>query len=346
MNTKNQHIIPVVYLKYFSPNPNEKRGKRKILSVNLNKPIYKIEQKRLEKVAAKKHFYSIKKNKQQKRQQQYDYFVEENLSLYENDWGKVVDKIVYLINGMTLFGEVQTFQNLELYTELKKSISIFFWRAEARRIEIERFFEHKTESIDKNGLEELVSIHHLREMGLMAGRTFLSLCRKKVSIFFSKTPIFVTSDNPVIVMNNNPDSRSDILNPKSIIYCAVTPEIAVIISPNNKYKPYSIDNLEKIINVSNAGNIENVISNVSKPCDTIELRLADCSQKSIQNRLVTIETNDWLFSNNHNSLKECLHIMPERAKERPKITNYASIFVRSRVNFFNECLKATTQKGD
>ena len=342
MVVKNQHIIPAIYLKHFSLNPQENRRKRKILSIDINNTPYKIEEKKIDKVAVKKHFYSISRNEQhlKGKQKQYDYFVENHLaSEFENEWDNVVEEIARLANTINPFNKVQTINCLELSARLKKLISSFFWRAEARRIEIECFLKLNNQNADGSELKEAVRIHHLREMGLMAGRTFLSLTRKKIFILVSKKPVFIASDNPVIVMDNDPYTRSDILNPKSIIYCAITPKIAVVIYPDYRYQSYSINDLEKIINLNNTGDTEDIVSKLNNVCNTIELKFADYLHGEFQKRLVAIEANDWLFSNNHDLLKECLGLMPERAKERPKITNSASIFVPSRVNFFNECLK-------
>ncbi|MBW4534798.1 MAG: DUF4238 domain-containing protein [Pleurocapsa minor HA4230-MV1] len=341
MVTKKQHIIPVVYLKYFSCNPNEERRERKILSINLNSPTYNIEQKKLERVAIKRHFYSIKDDEQPK----YNDFVEKNNEQFENNWNRIVEEITNLVDKKCLFYKVQTFQNSELSIELKRSIANFFWRVEARRVEIECFFKFNCINTSKDELESAVKIHHLREMGLMAGRTFLSLCGKKISVFFSKTPIFIASDNPVIAMDGDPHTRSDILNPKSMICCAISPKILVVIAPDYRYKFLYINDLERMLKVDNTENlnIDDIISNKNTFCNTIELRFVDSLQyKENHNSLILIEAKDWLFSNNHNLLKESLYLFPQRSKERPKITNAASIFVPSRIRFFNECLRANS----
>ncbi|PHV64406.1 DUF4238 domain-containing protein [Cyanobacterium aponinum] len=348
MPIKNQHIVPAVYLKYFSCNSQEKREKRTIFSINLTKYPYKIELKKIDRLT-KKHFYSFRRNDQQK----YDDTIEVTNHKYEDEWSKIVEEIKNLVaqNQNNLFYQFGSFENSELSFKLKQSIANFFWRVEARRIEIKCFFRFQLnlekKNIDEKELEIITQAHHLREMGLMTGRTFLSFCEKKIFIVFSSIPIFIASDNPIIAMDGDQHTRTDILNPKAIIFSAITPNIAVLITPHKRYKHNysSINDIEKMLKVNNKKNInsninEEMIFNKINFCNEIELKSADYNYKSVHMNPMLIEAKDWLFSNNQNLLKDCLQLMPLRAKYRFKITTHPNIFVRSRVNFLNECIKA------
>ncbi|MBF2057538.1 MAG: DUF4238 domain-containing protein [Cyanobacterium sp. T60_A2020_053] len=347
MTIKNHHIVPGVYLRYFSCNSQEKREKRTIFSINLTKCPYKIEPKKIDKLT-KKHFYSFRKNDQQK----YDDTIEVSNQKYENEWTVIVEEIKNLVaqNQNNLFYNFRTFENNELSFKLKQSIANFFWRVEARRMEIDCFFRFQLslekKSIDEKELKIMTKAHHLREMGLMVGRTFLSFCEKKIFIVFSPIPIFIASDNPIIAMDGDQHTRTNILNPKSIIFSAITPKIAVLITPCKRYKHNysSINDIEKMLKVNSKKNInsnidEEMILKKINFCNQIELKSANYNYKYVHMNPMLIEAKDWLFSNNQQLLKDCLHLMPLRAKYRPRIINYPSIFVSSRVNFLNECLK-------
>ncbi|WP_009543831.1 DUF4238 domain-containing protein [Crocosphaera subtropica] len=175
----------------------------------------------------------------------------------------------------------------------------------------------------------------------MAGRTFLSFLNKEICIYVSKTPIFITSDNPVIISDGDPHSRSDILNPKSIIQCAITPKILIVIYPSLKCNYLSEYELEKMLKVSNKGHFDD--ENFKKlNHQKIKVKIIhNLKIKELYNELILIEAKKWLFSSNENLLQQILYLFPQRLKERPKITNLnnPSIFVPSRIKFFNECLK-------
>jgi hypothetical protein len=337
MSIKDQHIIPCVYLKYFSFNPTEKRGKRKIACIDLECDRFKIQERRTEKLTIQRRFYSWKKN-----EQEYDDFVENRNSFFENEFDQIIQNTIKLGDQLSFLNKYEVFENFELSINLKKLIAHLFWRVEARRIEITSFFEpiFIKQNRDKYDLEKFVKVHHLREMGLMTGKTLYSLLGKKICIFISKIPIFITSDNPVIISDGDPHTRTDILDSKSIIQCAVTPKILIVIYPDFKSKPLSQYDLDKLLKVSNIKDFKGEVPEEINISKTIKIKyIDDLKIQENYNNLVLIEAKKWLFSNDENLLKEVLYLLPLRSRERPKITNNSSVFVSSRRRFFNECLR-------
>ncbi|WP_107669771.1 DUF4238 domain-containing protein [Cyanothece sp. BG0011] len=339
MSKKAQHIIPCVYLKNFCLNPREKRGKRKINCVNLDSDRFSVETRRIEKVAKLNRFYSIKKN-----EGEYDDSPENNNADIESTWNRVIDDTIKLSDKLSFLDKSKTFEKSQLSIELKGLISHLFWRVEARRTEIESFLHSESILIKKDSPErfkEITKLVHLRETGLMAARTFLSFLNKEICIFISEKPIFITSDNPVIISDGDPHGRTDILNLKSIIQCAISPKILVVIYPSRICNRLSEDELEKMLKVSNKGLFENENFKKINHQKIKVKKIDDLKFKEFYNELILIESKRWLFSNNQDLLREILYLLPQRSKERPKITNIndSSLFVSSRRRFLKECLK-------
>lgn len=339
MSQKSQHIIPCVYLKNFCLNPGQTRGKRKINCVNLENNRFSIEIRRIEKLAKLNRFYSIKKN-----EGVYDDYVENNNANFEYTWNQVINDTIKLTGQLNFLDKSKTFEIPELSSQLKGLISNLFWRVEARRIEIESFVNLQSSLIKKDSperFEETVKLIHLREMGLMAARTFLSFLNKEICIFISKTPIFITSDNPVIISDGDPHGRTDILNRKSIIQCAISPKNLVVIYPSLKCNPLSEYELEKMLKVSNKGFFNDEIFKKTNHQKIKIKNIDNLKIKELYNELLLIESKRWLFSNNEDLLRQILYLLPQRSKQRPKINNIndPSLFVSSRIRFFQECLK-------
>jgi hypothetical protein len=235
---KRQHYVPQFYLKYFTTNEDEK------LYV-LDKEFNKIFHKNIQEICEQNYYYSFYE------QDEYNFFVEEQLGKKENEFSNALRKLIDSIEG---FYYTKT-RPLNKLTHNDKKIILEFILYQIIRVPkyINELFSMVIPQFKQFNLEDGIVQTEKQIKNDIKRYTFPNLfykIEKMTTILFQKNWMFfiisknlntsfISSDNPVIISNSDLHSpiRGALIDPMTEISIPISKNIALALKQKTvKYK--------------------------------------------------------------------------------------------------------------